>query len=151
VSSTQTTPSFRHEFQVFTWLSDTWDIAKLIAAIDSGALRPKKEKLDREFIEAYSLGVLCLDRIRDVDAQRHSVLMHVDVKAALALPTEALSEPVILLETRKNKGILRLGEDGTNHVLADGNHRIAKAFFEDVPSVDAYVLSAAQSRKYRLN
>ena len=94
--------------------------------------------------------MLALTRNKPATEQGHSVFMHVNVSAALALPQDALTEPVIILETAKNKGTLKLGPSGTNHVLADGNHRITKAFFEDVPALPVYILSAAQSRRYRI-
>jgi hypothetical protein len=148
MTETKPTTPFRHEHQVFTWLSNKWDIAQLILDLDAKSLRAKKDTLDREFIEAYSKAVLGLDRIRPPETQGHSLLMHVNVTAALALPAEALTEPVILLGTTKNRGTLQLGSDGINHLLADGNHRIAKAFFEDVQSLGVYILSAGQARKY---
>lgn len=142
---------FRHPQQTFVWFGQEWDIAKLIADIDTGKLLPMKDTLERAFIEAYATQTLALDRKKGPDVKTVSLMMHVDVKAAMALPQEALQEPVILLFAGKKKGMLCLDTSGTaNHVLADGQHRIAKAFFEDVPTLPTYVLSAAQSRKYRM-
>lgn len=145
---------FRHAYQTFTWANDEWDIARLIADIDAGALKPRKEQLGRDFIVAYAEKVLALDKNRPkppYGTRVFSLLMAVDLDEALKLPAQALQEPVIMLETRKGRGLLRLDDRPTpDHVLADGQHRLAKAYYEDVPSLDMFLLSARQSNKYRL-
>ena len=156
MQDTQTTP-FRHGFQQFSWLDMTWDIAKLISDIDAGALTPTADTLSREFIEGYATQVLGLDRSRPRPSpgsgtRSISLLMAVNLEEALALPAAALTDPVILLQTpREGKGLLRLdGFDVPSHVLADGQHRVAKAFYEDISALPMYLLSAQQSRKYLL-
>ena len=129
----------------------SWDIARLIRDIDSGKLRPQKETLDRGFIEAYATKVLALDKSKGIEHETVGLLMRVSLKDALALPAVALQEPVIMLETRKGKGLLRLPERPTaDHILGDGQHRVAKAYYEDAPELPMHILSAAQSRKYLL-
>ena len=142
--------AFRHEFQEFTWTDFTWDIARLIRDIDEGKLRPQRQTLDRDFIENYATTILAQDKNRPRGERRVSLLMAVDLESALALPAAALLEPVICLQTPgKGRGLMWFpGFDTHDHVLADGQHRIAKAYFEDAPSLDMYLLSASQSRKY---
>lgn len=154
-ASTAPAGPFRHAFQTFTWANDEWDIAKLIADLDAGRLRLQKDSLDRAFIETYARQVLALDKSRPAPSQGGprtiSLLMSLDLDEALKLPAEALQEPVIMLETRKGRGLLRLNDrDTPDHVLADGQHRVAKAYYQDVPKLNMYVLSARQSNKYRL-
>lgn len=142
---------FRHPVQEFIWAASTWDIAALIQDLDDGKLRPKADVLDRAFIEAYAQGVLALKRTHPVGHKVHSLFVSVDTDHARALPMDALKEPVIVLATGKGRGFLSLnGETKPGHVLADGNHRIARAFYDDIPELPVYYLSAAQSRKYKL-
>lgn len=127
-----------------------WNIARLQHDIDTGALSPKRQTLERAFIEAYATGVLALDRDPAVCAKRVSLLMRIDLQFALALPLEALDQPLIMLRVpREGAGVLRLeGDTLPNHVLGDGNHRIARAFFAGRESLDTHVLTSSQSREY---
>jgi hypothetical protein len=144
----QPTTAFRHPKQHFIWMGDRWDIAKLLTDIDAGTIRPKKDVVDRDFIEQFAQQILCLKK-DDPTAGGHGILMSVDVKRALALPAEALQEPIIFLNRGKNKGLLRLdGQTGADSILGDGSHRVTRAFFGDVKQLDCYILSLAQSKKY---
>lgn len=141
-----------HQHEQFTWASETWDIASLLRDIASGALRPDLQDLDREFIDTYAQQVLALDKAAGANQTRLSLLMHVSAKDALALPSDALQQPLVMLMTKKGKGLLRLDDSaGSSYVLADGNHRVARAFLDDVPRLRTFVLNARQSRKYRLD
>lgn len=140
--------NFRHPVQTFTWVQDTWNIAKLLDDIDAGAIRPKADVVERDFIEMFATRVLALDKANP-EAGGHSFMMYVDVKEALALPTEALQEPLIFINRGKNKGLIRLdAQGGADSLLGDGTHRLTKAFFEDVQQLNCYVLSLQQSKKY---
>lgn len=140
---------FRHPHQSFTWLRDSWDIARMIADIDAGKLVPKKETLDREFIEGYAEQVLALRKDRPVNKQGMSIIMSVDAAHAMALPPEALEDAVILMELAPGKGVLVLeGHTTPDHILSDGQHRIAKSYFEGVAEMPAYIVSRAQARRY---
>lgn len=142
--------AFRHPRQTFTWFCESWNIAKLLTDIDSGALRPKSDTVDRAFIEQFGTEVLALKKGQP-EAGANGFLMRVDVKKALALPSEALEEPLIFLNLGKNKGLLRLdGQASAESVLGDGSHRLTKAFFEDVQQLNCYVLSLGQSKRYRI-
>lgn len=142
---------FRHEHQDFVYMGQQWDIAKMIADIDSGTLRPASDVIERAFIEGYATQMLAQDKARGPDGKTVSLFMHVDAKAAVALPPSALEEPIIFLHAGKGKGILRtVGSETPDHILGDGQHRVTKAFHEDVTSLPAYVLTAAQSRKYKI-
>lgn len=149
--TTPATQPFRHPVQTFVWFTSEWDIAKMQADIDAGRLKPTKTTFDRAFIEGYAEQVLALRKTRPLDNQGMSLIMGVNAKEAVALPAEALNDPVILLELPSGKGILTLVDDGTpDHILIDGQHRMAKAYFEDVPEIGAVILTRAQGRRYKL-
>lgn len=126
---------FRHPYETFTWLDRAWDIARFWRELDAGKIQPELQDLDSTFIEGYATGLLGLEK--GMTEQRSlSPLMYVNVKEALGLPVEALDEPLVIVRARKGKGILRLcGHATADHVLADGNHRIARAFLDGRPSL----------------
>jgi hypothetical protein len=151
MSTAAATKPFRHPVQTFVWFRNEWDIAKMQEDIDAGRLKPTKTSLDRAFIEGYAEQVLALRKSRPLDNQGMSLIVSVNAKEAVALPAEALQDPVILLELSSGKGILTLKDDGTpDHILGDGQHRMAKAYFEDLPEIGAVILSRAQARRYKL-
>jgi hypothetical protein len=144
----------RHKNEHFTWMAHAWDVSKLWGKIDSGQFTEKaghfeSMDLDRGFIEAYATQILCLKMVEEPGPKRVSLLMAVDTDHARALPKEALTEPLLLLKLNdKGGGIMRLGEDKEAcHVLGDGNHRLARAFFDGVQSLKAYALTEAASRE----
>lgn len=140
---------FRHQIESYTWSRWSWDIARLQADIDARKLRVTRIVLDREFIVAYARQILCLALEKGRDQQGFGIFGSVDMKAVFDLPISALDAPLILLCPPKGKGLLRLdGEDGPNHVLADGNHRLARAFLEGRDALEGHVLSLSQSRRY---
>jgi hypothetical protein len=140
---------FRHPVQTFTWFRTEWDIAKLLSDYDAGRLKPAKLELDRQFIDGYATSVLALRKDRALDAQPMSLFMARNAPEAVALPAQALEEPVILLELAPGRGIMQLdGRTSPDHILADGQHRMTKAYFEDVQRMPAIVLSRTQARRY---
>lgn len=143
-------PAFRHHVQTYRWDSSEWDIAALIAEIDAKVLVPMRSEVGRSFIEKYATESLALDRARTASNQKISFCVDVDLKVALELPDEALEEPLLFLETDRGKGHLRRnGSAQRNHIVADGQHRIAKAYFTDVQVLPIYLLTAAQSRRFQ--
>jgi hypothetical protein len=133
-------------------MGSTWDIARFWRDLDSGAVKPKLESLEQEFIDGYAKSVLLVDKEAFPGApQRHSFLMRLDLAKARALPDAALGTPVVIVRTRKGKGILALSDEGPCHVLADGNHRVAKAHLTGRTSLSAYVLTPKESKKYLMS
>lgn len=56
-----------------------------------------------------------------------------------------------MLDAGKEKGILTLGPTRpAAFVIADGNHRICKAFYEDLQTLPVHQLSQAQAKRYLL-
>lgn len=150
-TATATKP-FRHPVQTFVWFRTEWDIAKMQEDIDAGRLKPSKITLEREFIEGYAEQVLALSKNRPIDNQCMSIIVSVSASTAVALPAAALDEPVIMLELTPGKGILTLdGHTTPDHILADGQHRIAKAYFEGTASINAFTLSRTQARRYKIS
>ena len=140
---------FRHAIECYTWNRWTWDIARLQADIDERKLRVPRIVLDRAFIVAYAMQILCLDLKKGRDQEGFGIFGSVDMKAVFDLPMSALDAPLILVCPPKGRGLLRLdGEDEPNHVLADGNHRLARAFLEGRDALVSHVLSLPQSRRY---
>lgn len=143
-------PKFRHPYETFTWLRQTWDIARFWRELDAGRISPQREDMGADFVDSYGTSVLGLTKGKS-DGTFVSLMMRLDLSAALALPEEAMAEPLVIVRARKGHGMLRLpGHETADHVLADGNHRLAKAFVQGGYSLSAYILSDAQSRKLLL-
>ncbi len=144
---------YRHTDERFTWFAHTWDVAKLWEKIDSEQFSEKAGdfksiNLDRSFIESYATQILCLKMFDEPGVKRVSMIMAVDPDHARALPKEALNEPLLLIKVnKKGGGLMKMeGDSEACHVLGDGNHRLARAFFDGVQSLKAYSLSEAASR-----
>ena len=149
-ASARTLP-FRHPVEEFEWNGERWDIARFWRDIDAGRIKPKREELGAQFIEAYASKVLALDKNRSPAEQPKGIFIRVDAVAANALPKEAMDVPLVILRTPKNKGILQLDDQGVSFVLGDGNHRVAKAYLGGRDKLSTYVLNREQSRRYRIN
>lgn len=139
------------ERETFTWMSARFDITKMLADIACGKLKPKLEVLDAFFVEDYSCKILGLDKSKPDEAQSGTLLMSVDVLATRNLPLEVLDTPAVLAHVGKNKGMLKMGvnAESSDYVLADGNHRVGRRYLDNLGATSAYLLSAAQSRRYR--
>ncbi len=137
--------------QTFTFGRNVWDVGALLDDIESRRLHPEQIVLDRAFIEAYAQQALGQARSWS-PGQPHlqGFFAMVDVDAALALPAAALTVPVLLLETEAGTGLLTLRTGVTDHLLADGQHRMTKAFYEDCPSMSAYLVGLADAKRYQL-
>lgn len=141
----------REQGQVFDWFNQTWDITALLEDLDSGRLRPRSHTFERDFIEGFAERALSLTRNSTRETRVFNIFSNVDIARAMDLPAEALKEPVIVLPGRKGRGIIRMDDSATvDHLLADGTHRLTRAYFDDVQTLPAFVLSAAQARKYVL-
>jgi hypothetical protein len=139
---------------VFHWKGRRWDVARLADDIAAGAVAPARISLGRPFIEAYASQVLGQHRDHPPvlgEPPRLSLWVAVDAIAALALPAAALQSPLLVLEIEEGQGLFRLpGGSGCNHVLGDGQHRLTKAFFEDVAELSAFLVDRSASARYLL-
>ena len=137
----------------FVWFNTELNISAVLDDIAAGRLRPKKEELDVQFVEQYATSVLALKREQGAAQKGMGIWVGVDAPHALELPDEVLDNPVIFMHVGAGKGILVMdGETKPGHVLADGNHRVTRAYLDGRERpLSAYVLSPAQSRRYRIN
>lgn len=149
----QTLKALRHDnnLEDFAWANQQWNISRIRHDIQTGALKPEVGEVGREFIEQYAVQVLAQDKAKDprTSNSRGSLLMYVDAKAAVDMPTSVLEEPLILLDAGKKRGYLTMdAARPASYVLADGNHRLCKAFHEDRASLPMLKLSLAQAKGY---
>lgn len=132
----------------FTWFHNSWDITRLLKAVDAKTLRPSLVELDRDFIESFAEQVMGLVKDAPADAKNYSIMVALDLPRARAMPLETLKKPLVLLHAGRN-GILRMpGSDKPEYILGDGNHRLALAYYNDVQTLPAYQLSKTQSSKF---
>jgi hypothetical protein len=138
----------RNPFEQFNWVNHGWDVAKLWGQIDSGELSQAKGDFEmtdfnRSFIEAYARNILGLKLPSDKEPRGFAFHMGIDEDAARALPAEALKEPLMLIHVdNEGGGLLQVGDhEKPGHVLGDGNHRLARAFFDGVDSLPVVLLS----------
>lgn len=133
--------------ETFHFMGCEVDVTGIRTDIASGRIRPKKTDLSRENIEMFARSLHGLDKSKpqSTDTSMFSGVRAVDVHQ---VPDAVLDEPVLFVYIGKGRGIVNLG-DGADYVLADGNKRLGKAFFNDRQSISALVLSPTQSRQYR--
>lgn len=137
------------ELETFTFKGIVYNVTGILDDLESGALKPATTSFDRNFIELFATQVHGFDRGRP---QSEGVSIWTGVRACdvHAVPDSAFDKPVILLHAGKNKGMLAIDGTGAHYLLADGNKRMGKAFFAERPTVNAVILTRAQSRKYVL-
>jgi hypothetical protein len=133
----------------FVWRDMLLAITPLVTDIASGALRPRRDTFPRDFIVSFATKVLGVDKDKLDQKSSFSVWVPVQYDKIKAMPDSVFEKPVILVYVGKNKGILNIDGSGPHYVLADGNHRMAKAYLDGRESVDVVVLSAVQSRRYK--
>ncbi len=121
----------------------------MLADLAAGELTPRQVKLPSDFIAAYARRVLMLRADRVADPAFESPLVSMATTRALALPAQALRAPLLVVHGPKGIGMFGL-DDGapSSLLLADGQHRMAKAYFTQAPDLPAWVLSQAESDRY---
>lgn len=137
------------ENEYFSWMNTEFNISELVREFNNGALRPIKATLDRAFIESFAQQVLGLKHNKPLVGGT-TLWAAIDLSRLAGMPDSVFEQPVVFGHVGKNKGILKMDDSGTNFTLVDGNHRMAKAFFEDRPSVEAIQLSQLQMRKFKV-
>ena len=137
--------------QVYHFMFDSWDVSAMLEDIKSGKLRPKLIDIQPDFVAAFAEQVQCLRRDIASSEQRVGVFSSVNAQYAMNLKGSRLDEPLIFVHTRTGKGMLALDETGSNYLLADGQHRLARAYLDSrATPLQAYQLSKQQSSKYKL-
>lgn len=134
--------------EVFECGEHSFDVGAMLADIESGRLRPGLHRLPARFWKQYGEKVLGLDRTNPQG--RQSKLREIDVRLAVVrrLQSERLAVPAVIAYVGRGKGDLSI--DGSHdYVLCDGNHRAARWYLDGPGTHPAYVLSLAQSRRYR--
>lgn len=140
--------SLPKEREYFDWMNTTFDISKIREDVGTGRLKPEKEQFDAEFIKGYAEQALGMRLAKRDTPHGGTIFMAARSEHALSLPDEVLQEPVVCVFYKKGKGVLNL-KGSLDYLLCDGNHRMARAYFDGKTSIDVLILSPAQSRKYR--
>ena len=137
--------------ETFHWYAMSFDITGILEAIAAKTLKPTKEVLEAAFIEGYAKSILGVNKSlsSDVD-QQGSVFVGISTHRARELHADKVASPVILAYAGKKKGVLNTGSGTPDYLLIDGNHRMARAYLEGTASVEAYVLSQAQTRAFKM-
>lgn len=132
--------------ECFSWPGDTWGISRIWRDVQFGRIT-----MSRGFIENYARMVLALTK--ESGRERHRMpLVRLDLWHAMLLPEEAMQMPVLLLDLGRDTGLIRFSShNGPRHILADGNHRIARAFLSETMSIDALLMGAGLSQGYPID
>lgn len=137
------------EREYYSWRDMEFNVTAIRDAIRVGSVRAKKISFDKQAIADYATQVLRIDRNNRTTDQRGSFFASISSLAALKLPEEALDEPGILAFVGKGKGILNIDGSGPHYVLIDGNHRMARSYFDDRDQYRVELLSQAQVRPFK--
>lgn len=141
------------ECEVFKFARFRYDISRLLGDLAAGSLASTQLDLSPEFVSAYAERFLALRREDGAAQARCSFFVSVDAARAIGMPEEVLDNPVIILEL-DGAGLFSLSGDAQNpcNVVGDGNHRIARAYFDDRSApIRAHWLDAASTAKYLIN
>lgn len=139
--------------ETFVYFRTKIDITKVLADLATGKVRPAERDLPVEFVQAYAEQVLAIDRAEGANQTRVAIFMRVDAARALKIPEDLLDEPVIIMNLGPGKGLFSLSGDKLKptDVLADGNHRLTRAYLDNRGTpLKALVFSRAQTRRYEM-
>lgn len=137
--------------EVYHWMNMALDITRVLADVKAGRVHPRKIQLAWSFIQAYAEQMLALNRDLGANQKGIGIFASVNAGRALEMPQNVLAEPLVLMNVGRNKGLIRLPETDQNFVMADGNHRIARAYFDyRKQPMDVLLFSFSQTHKYLL-
>lgn len=130
----------------FTFLRYGFDVSGCEDGIEAGRVPFTELTWDREFIRAYAEKLLGLsvDRTEGVSG----VIVTVKVPYARSLGPTAAAEPVLLVEHRPKVGLLHI--QGKSYFLVNGNHRMAKAYFEGAESIRVRMVARKAAARFLL-
>lgn len=123
-----------------------FDVAGCEAAIAAGKVPYTELTWDREFITQYAERLLGL--LRDRTEGISGLIVTVQVPYARALGPTAQAEPVLLVEHKPKFGLLHI--DGKSYFLVNGNHRMAKAYFEDAECIKVRQVARNHAKPFLL-
>lgn len=116
--------------ETFHWEHQIFNISALLTAIERGDVLVWESTIYHDEIERL-WAFLVREKHPDVSAglvQKHRV--QVDLAYAATLTLADLSRPIMMLHVGNGAGMIELPtlERGANYVLADGNHRVVRAY-----------------------
>jgi len=138
--------------ETFRWDNEVYDITAILDDLARGTIGERWEStFSRDEIAQYRA---FLQGVPHAAVPEHMTRQHriqVDVAYASALTNADLLRPIVVLQVGENGGTLELAdlESGYNYVVADGNHRLIRAYQLGVESVPVVVLRAEVASRYR--
>lgn len=137
--------------EVFNWMSKCINVSRALADVKAGRIHPQRASLEMAFVDAYAEQILALTRELGAYQNGVGILTAVNARRALDLPQNVLDEPLLMMYVGRNKGLIKLRNTDQNYVMADGNHRMARAFFDyrEKP-MNVLIFSYSQTRKYMI-
>lgn len=137
--------------EVYNFLALSINISRALADVKAGKVHPQREHLDMTFVDAYAEQVLALKRELGAYQKGIGIFSSVNARRALDLPQNVLDEPLLMMYVGRNKGVIKLRNTDQNYVMADGNHRMARAYFDyRVKPMEVLIFSYSQTRKYMI-
>lgn len=139
--------SAAHPGERFTFMRWSFDVAACESAIAAGNVVFEEMVWGRELIEGYSERVLNLAP-DDTEGIR-GLFTVVDVAYAHSLGPTADAAPALMVEQLPPVGHLQIA--GKSYFVVNGNHRIAKAYFEGADGIRLRKVSLENAAPYLLD
>lgn len=130
----------------FSFLRYGFDVSGCEEAIAAGKVPFTELTWDRDFITQYAEQLLGLSRDRTDGIS--GLIVTVKVAHARSLGPTATAEPVLLVEHQPKVGLLHI--NGKSFFLVNGNHRMAKAYFEDADSIKVRQVARKHAKAFLL-
>lgn len=128
--------------ETFRWDQRIYNVSSILRDVAFGTLKPHSIVWPAEVVKAYFELFLnpCNSDSRPP--------LHIDLDYADKLPLERLKVPILLVHVYE-RGLVAYEEnnDEPHHVVADGNHRIAKAAAHRL-CLTAFIMSRSESERY---
>jgi hypothetical protein len=137
--------------ETFRWEYETYDISRLLRDLSRGLQEPiLATTLNRDDIAGYRAvleGVALVDAPEEV---KEKLRVHIDLDYVSSLEEADLREPLVMLHVGQDEGTVRFEdlEPGANYVLADGNHRLIRAYQLQLPELEVLVIPREVAKRY---
>jgi len=131
--------------ETFRWRNFQLDVTALLRDIAECRVAVRGIRIDRQEIEAHALTVLRLPGVTEVKEWQFPI----DWEYVRSLASERCKQPLLLVYFG-DSGFIAVEDESPEpcYVLADGNHRLARAYVDGRQRVVVHIVARKDAERY---